>query len=132
MVETRTSTARPAILQADAAVLGQALLGDIELGHDLDARDDQRRHGALGLQHLAQHAVDAEAHDQAVLERLDMDVRGVFLHRLGEHRVDEPDDRRVVVGFQQVGCSGSTCARCVRSSVSSKPPTASIASGAVS
>ena len=33
----------------------------------------------LRLQHFAQHAVDAEAHHQAVLERLDVDVRGVFL-----------------------------------------------------
>ena len=29
-------------------------------------------------QHFAQHAVDAEAHHQAVLERLDVDVRGVL------------------------------------------------------
>ena len=85
MVETRTSTERPAILQADAAVLRQALLGDVQLRHDLDARDHQRRHRALALQDLAQHAVDAEAHHQPVLERLDVDVRGVFLHRLREH-----------------------------------------------
>ncbi len=30
---------RPAIFSADAAVLRQALLGDVELGHDLDAAD---------------------------------------------------------------------------------------------
>ena len=106
MVETRTSTARPAILQADAAVLRQALLGDVELRHDLDARDDQRRHGALGLQHLAQHAVDAEADDEPVLERLDVDVGGVFLHRLREHGVDQADDRRVVLALEQVRLLG--------------------------
>ena len=60
----------------------------------------------LALQHFAQHAVDAEAHDQAVLERLDVDVRGVFLHRLRQHGVDEPDDRRVVFAFEQVGLLG--------------------------
>ena len=106
MVETRTSTARPAILQADAPVLRQALLGDVELRHDLDARDHQRRDRALGLQHLAQHAVDAEAHDQAVLERLDVDVGGVLLDRLGEHGVDQADDRRIVVAVEQVGLLG--------------------------
>ena len=88
--------------QADAAVLRQALLGDVELRHDLDARDDERRHRALGLQNLTQHAVHAEAHDEAVLERLDVDVGRVLLHRLREHRVDEPDDRRVVVAVEQV------------------------------
>ena len=45
MVETRTSMLRPAILQRDAAVLRQALLGDVEAGHDLHARD----HGAHEL-----------------------------------------------------------------------------------
>ena len=92
--------------QADAPVLRQALLGDVEARHHLDARDHQRRHRALGLQHLAQHAVDAEADHQAVLERLDVDVGGVFLDRLGEHGVDQPDDRRVVLAFEQVGRLG--------------------------
>ena len=40
----------------------------------------------FGLQHLAQHAVDAEADDEAVLERLDVDVGGVLLHRLRRAR----------------------------------------------
>ena len=61
---------------------------------------------ALGLQHLAQHAVDAEAHHQAVLERLDVDVGGVLLDRLGEHRVDQADDRRIVVALEQVRLLG--------------------------
>ena len=92
--------------QADAAVLRQALLGDVEPRHDLDARDHQRRHRALGLQHLAQHAVDAEAHHQAVLERLDVDVGGVLADRLGQHGVDQADDRRVVIALEQVGLLG--------------------------
>ncbi len=92
--------------QADAAVLGQALLGDVELGHDLDARDHQRRDAALGLQHLAQHAVDAEAHHQAVLERLDVDVGGVLADRLGQQRIDQADDRRVIVALEQIGLLG--------------------------
>ena len=67
---------------------------------------DQRRDGAPALQHFAQHAVDAEAHDEPVLEGLDVDVRGVFLHRLGEHGVDQPDDGRVVFALEQVGLLG--------------------------
>ena len=92
--------------EADASVLRQALLGDVELRHDLDARDDQRRDRAPALQHFAQHAVDAEAHHQPVLERLDVDVGRVFLHRLREHGVDEADDRRVVFALEQVGLFG--------------------------
>ena len=89
-------------MQADAPVLRQTLLGDVELRHDLDTGDDERRHGALRLQHLAQHSVHAEAHDQAILERLHVDVGGVLLHRLGEHGVDQPDDRRIVVAVEEV------------------------------
>ena len=99
----RPSGPRP---QADAAVLRQALLGDVEPRHDLDARHHHRRHGALRLQHFAQHAVDAEAHHQPVLERLDVDVGGVLAHRLGQHGIDQADDRRVVVALEQVGLLG--------------------------
>ena len=45
--------------------------------------------------HLVQHAVDAVAHDQPVLERLDVDVRGAHLQRVGDHQRDEPDHRRL-------------------------------------
>ena len=61
---------------------------------------------ALGLQHFAQHAVDAEAHHQAILERLDVDVGGVLAHRLREQRVDQADDRRIVLALEQVGLLG--------------------------
>jgi hypothetical protein len=61
-----------------------------------------------GLQHFAQHAIDAEAHDEAALERFDVDVGRAFLDRFGQQRVDQADDRRVVsdsarsVGFRQL------------------------------
>ncbi len=88
--------------QADAAVLRQALFGDVETRHHLDARDQERRNRALGLQHLAQHAVHAEPDDQAVLVGLDVDVGGVFLDGLGQYGIDQPDDRRIVLAFHEV------------------------------
>ena len=109
--------------QADAAVLRQALLGDVEPRHDLDARDQQRGDGALGLQHLAQHAVDAEAHHEAVLVGLDVDVGGVFLDRLRQHRVDQADDRRVVLALQRSEGSGRPSASPARSVSPSMPST---------
>src|ERR1700730_9621168 len=80
MVETRTSTARPA----------------------LEPRYPQRRPPAPRLQPLAQPPVDAEAHHEPVLERLDVDIGGVLLDRLGEHRTDQADDRGVVLAVQQL------------------------------
>ena len=80
--------------QHDAAVLRQAALGDVELGHDLDAADHGG--GEVGRRALAfvQHAVDAVAHFQAVLERFDVDVRRTQLDRALDHQVDQADHRR--------------------------------------
>ncbi len=80
--------------QPEAAVLRHALLGDVELGHDLDARDDgavralgDRPHGRL------QHAVDAVLDDHRVVLRLDVDVAGAPLDGGEDRRVDQADDR---------------------------------------
>jgi hypothetical protein len=35
-----------------------------------------------------------------------VDVRGVFLHRLREHRVDQTDDRRVVLALEEIRLLG--------------------------
>ena len=88
--------------QRNTPVLGQALLGDIQLRHDLDARDHQRCHGAPGLQHLLHDAVDTEAHHKSVFKRLDMDVGCILLYRRGQDRIDQPDYRRVIIGLEQV------------------------------
>ena len=87
----------------DASVLRQAALGDVELRHHFDARYHERRHRAFRLEHLAQHPVDPEADHQAVLVRLDVDVRGIFLDGLRQERIDQPDDGRFIVALEQVG-----------------------------
>ena len=81
--------------QLDAAVLRQPPLGDVEPGHDLDARD----HGGLQARRrrldLVQHAVVPVAHPQPIGEGLEMDIRGVGLDRPRDQLVDEADDRRL-------------------------------------
>ena len=83
--------------QAEAAVLRHALLGDVELGHDLDARQDRavkplgdRPHRRL------QHAVDAVLHIHRIVLRLDVNVARAPLDRREDGRVDEADDRAAV------------------------------------
>ena len=94
MIETRKSIVLPGIAQLEAAVLRHALLGDVELGHHLDARDDRavellgdRPHRRL------QHAVDPVLHVHRVVLRLDVDVAGAPLDGGVDRRVDQPDDR---------------------------------------
>jgi len=96
----------PADAQRHASVLRHAALGDVELRHHLDAADEQRRERARRLEHVAQHAVDPEADDEALLLRLDMHVGRAFLHRFEQQRVDQPDDRRVVAGIEQIVDAG--------------------------
>ena len=88
--------------QPDTSVLRQALLGDVEARHDLDARGDRRLKTLGRRDHVVQHAVDAEAHQQFALERLDVDVACAVLDRLREQPIDQLDDRRGVVGIEQI------------------------------
>ncbi len=89
-------------LDLDAAVLRQALLGDVELGHDLDARDERVAQLQRRMHHVVEHAVDAEADAHLLLVRLDVDVGGAALERVDQQHVDEPDDRRVLAHPRQV------------------------------
>jgi hypothetical protein len=92
----------PTQAQADTAVLRQAFFRDVELGHDFQARNQRRVQGAVGLYHLAEHAVDAKAHAGVALVGLDVDVAGALAHGLRQQRVEHADDGRVVGRLQQV------------------------------
>src|SRR6185369_17189777 len=61
---------------ADAAVLGQAALGDVQLGHQLDARGDGGLQAPRRCLQIVEDAVDAIAHPQGVFRGLDVDVGG--------------------------------------------------------
>ena len=82
--------------QLDAAVLRQASLGDVEPGHDLDARGD----GGLqsGRQRFggAQRAVDAIADLHGLERGLDVNVGRARFDGVGDDLVDPPDDRRLI------------------------------------
>ena len=56
---------------------------------------------------LGQHAVDAEADAQLAAVGLEVDVRGALVDCLGDERVDELDDRRLVGGLAQVDDLGT-------------------------
>src|SRR5713226_2510386 len=89
-------------LHADAAVLRQALLRDVQAAHDLHARADAVLEPLRRPDDLLQHAVHPEAHADVLLLRLDVDVAGALLGGAEEQRVDQPDDGRLVAGVEQV------------------------------
>ena len=88
--------------QGNAAVLWQALFGDVELGHDLQPADQRRMQRLVGLHHLAQRAVDTETHAAAAFIGFDVDVACAVFRGLRQQRVQHADDGRVVGRFQQV------------------------------
>jgi hypothetical protein len=75
---------------------------DVEVAHDLHAGDDAGCHAARDRRRLRQHAVDAETHAHVAAVRLEVDVRRAVLHRLGDDRVDELDDRGVGARLAEV------------------------------
>ena len=93
-------------LQPHPAVLGNALLGDVEVAHDLHAGDHAGDHPARDGGDLAEHAVDAKAHAHVAAVGLEVQVRGAGLHGLGDDRVHELDDRGVLGGLTDVGDRG--------------------------
>ena len=83
----------------EAAVLRHALLGDVELRHDLHARDDRAVEALVDRPHRRlQDAVDPVLHVHRIVLRLDVDVARAALDRRIERRVDQPDDRALVRG----------------------------------
>ncbi len=102
-VETRMSMVRPAICMADAAVLRQTPLGNIQGGHDFQAGNDREGEVFGRRGHFVKGAVHAVADFEFVLERLEMDVAGAVLDGLKENEVDETDDGGLVGEVFQVG-----------------------------
>ena len=89
--------------QLDAAVLRQAALGDVEVGHHLDAGGDGERQVPRRRNHFEQHAVGLDADAELVLERLEVQVAGVVLDRQQQHHVQQLADRGAVGQGLDVG-----------------------------
>ena len=82
--------------ELDASVLRQSPLGDVQVCHDLQARDE-RGLNPLGRRHdLVQDAVDPVPDPQSSVPRIDVDVRGAPPQPVEEDRVHQPDDRHLV------------------------------------
>ena len=76
----------------DTAVLRQALLGDVELRHDLEARRDRVAELHRRRHHVVEDAVDAEPDPELLLVRLDVDVARALLNGRHQHQVDETNN----------------------------------------
>ena len=82
----------------DSSVLRNTALGDVETGHDLDARYDRGSHRNVRRLHRVQRSVHTVADLEILLERLDVDVGSAIHDTLIENQVHELDDGVVVRG----------------------------------
>ena len=92
--------------ERDPAVLRLSPLGDVELREHFETRRDPGRHLLRNPLHLAQDAVHTEPDCERVLQRFEVDVRGILLGCLEDEGVDEPHQRPVrdaVVRLEVVG-----------------------------
>ena len=87
---------------AGAPVLRTHAIGDVQLGHDLHARNQRNAGGPRQDHHLPEHAVNAIAHRDARFLRLQVDVRGARLDRFRDNAIHQLDDRplRGLVGAE--------------------------------
>ena len=83
----------PLVADPEAAVLGNAALGNVQLAHDLDAAENggvvlacDGRHGRL------QHAVDAVLDDQRIVVGFDVNIGGAALESGEDGGIDQADD----------------------------------------
>ena len=101
-VETREIHFAAQRFDFDAAVLRQAALGDVELGHQLHARNHGGFHFARRRILVVEHAIHAIADAEFFLERLQVDVAGALFNRLRDDSVHLADDRRFARHVAQV------------------------------
>ena len=90
-------------LHAQAAVLRQALLGDVHARHDLQACDEALVHPLGQVHHFLEQAVEAVPDEHALFHGLDVDVARLALDRALHHEVDQVDDRRGLAALLQAG-----------------------------
>src|SRR5262249_40188757 len=98
--EGRDAEVDAAVLDRDAdpAVLGNALLGDVQVAHDLDPGDDGAHHPFRDVRSLPKDAINAETDTHVLFTAFEMNIGGTLAHRLAEDAVDEFDHRRVFGG----------------------------------
>jgi hypothetical protein len=78
-----------AVFHGDRAVLRHALLGDVHLREDLQARDGGQEQRARRGCDLDQFPVDAVAHAHVVLVRLEVDVARALVDRSAQEQVHD-------------------------------------------
>src|SRR5437870_2920581 len=84
------------VAELDAAVLGEAAFGDVEVGHDLDAGDEGGLEALGGDHDLVEDAVHPEADAEDLFVGLEVDVGGAAADGVDQDHVDELDDGGLV------------------------------------
>src|SRR3989440_6903059 len=82
-------------LHLDAAVLGDAPLGDVEARHDLQTGRKLLRQLNRRLCDLLEYSVHAQAYPVELLERLEVNIRSAAADGIEHDLVDEAHDRGV-------------------------------------
>ena len=89
--------------QFDATVLRQTSFGNVQVGHNFDARRNGKRQVTRRRHHLKQHTVGFNANPKFVFERFEVNVTGMVLDRQQQHHVQQFLHRSTVGQFGHIG-----------------------------
>src|SRR4029078_8376572 len=84
--------------QSDSPVLRYPALGDVEVGHDLDPRDQPGGEALRDRRRVDDDAVDPETDAEVAAARIEVDVGGAAVDCICDQRMAELDDRGLVGG----------------------------------
>ena len=83
-------------LHVEPSILRFTAFGDIQIRQDFDTGDDRRlKMFGRGL-FFMKYPIHTETDGKTVLFGFDMDVGGIFSHRLHDHHVDQAHNRRLL------------------------------------
>ena len=99
----RMSIGWPPTFRPTRPSCGQALLGDVEARHDLQARGDAGDHAARHRGGVVEDAVHAVANPHVLALRLEVDVGRALLDALRDHAVDELDHGSIAGRLADLG-----------------------------
>ena len=89
-------------LQLDSPILSQSPLGDIEVSHHFQTREQRVLKFLRGVHNLVQYPIDAEPYPKHLFVRLDMNIAGSASRCIRQNGIDQRNHRSFIRSLLEV------------------------------